>query len=355
MNGQSIRTFLSANTPGGFVSLYEPFIKNKITYIIKGGPGSGKSSLMKKVASEAFSRKMFTEYIYCSSDPDSLDGVSIPDLNTILADGTPPHVLEPPVPGAAGGIVNLSCCWDEKKLRFARTDIEQLKEEISKCFSQCYKYLAAAGSVSADISDCVSQWLLNDKIEKYTGNFIKKHFYKNPDKNKGDTYKRFLSGVTPKGYITFKDTIYTLCDYVYVFTDRYQISSYILNIFADAAIKNGHDVYIFNDPIRPGEPEHLAIPSLNIAFVTSNKLHCFEPSKTHRINLKRFLNEDVDLSSNRLNFARRIQRMCIDKAIDAVKKAKALHDDLEEYYIDSMNFKEVNTITQNLTNFIFNA
>jgi Cdc6-like AAA superfamily ATPase len=48
--------FLGANTPYGFYSLfnelYNPDSDDKI-YLIKGGPGTGKSSIMKRVASEA--------------------------------------------------------------------------------------------------------------------------------------------------------------------------------------------------------------------------------------------------------------------------------------------------------------
>ena len=43
MNEMSVRTFLSANSPTGFWSLYPELLKDKKTYIIKGGPGTGKS------------------------------------------------------------------------------------------------------------------------------------------------------------------------------------------------------------------------------------------------------------------------------------------------------------------------
>ena len=36
-----------------------------------------------------------TEYILCSGDPDSLDGVHIPRLRTAIVDGTAPHGTAP--------------------------------------------------------------------------------------------------------------------------------------------------------------------------------------------------------------------------------------------------------------------
>ena len=93
---KDIKSFLGANTPNGFHSLfgqlYNPY-KDSRMYIIKGGPGTGKSSFMKKVAKAASSLALDTEQIFCSSDPDSLDGVIVPQLGLCIADGTAPHVI----------------------------------------------------------------------------------------------------------------------------------------------------------------------------------------------------------------------------------------------------------------------
>ena len=181
MNGKTIRTFLGANTPNGFFSYYEPFIEGKKAYIIKGGPGTGKSSFMKKVAAEAVNRNYFTEYAYCSSDYESLDGVFVPDLNLILADGTPPHILEPAVPGVLGGIINLSGFWNEKKLEASAEDILDLKKRISASFARCYSYLSAAGSIREDISVTTSEHLQKEKADRYIKNLCAKNFPKKQD------------------------------------------------------------------------------------------------------------------------------------------------------------------------------
>ena len=89
---EPLRYFLGANTPAGFVSKFDGFydcLDGWRVFILKGGPGTGKSTLMKKVA-EAVDCEC--EYIYCSSDPRSLDAVIFNDLKTAIADGTAPHV-----------------------------------------------------------------------------------------------------------------------------------------------------------------------------------------------------------------------------------------------------------------------
>ena len=89
-----VRFYLGANSPAGFYSLYDQLIDPAVAetiIILKGGPGCGKSSLMRKVAQAAEDKGLSVEYIQCSGDPDSLDAVLIPAIKTALVDGTAPH------------------------------------------------------------------------------------------------------------------------------------------------------------------------------------------------------------------------------------------------------------------------
>ena len=86
--------FLGANGPKGFVSLYREFCSpdsGNFLWVIKGGPGCGKSTLMKRVAAAAEERGLQVEYIRCSGDPDSLDAILLPEKKTAIVDGTAPH------------------------------------------------------------------------------------------------------------------------------------------------------------------------------------------------------------------------------------------------------------------------
>ena len=124
-----IQYFLGANSPQGFYSLYDqllpPETANAI-YIIKGGPGCGKSTLMRQVAAQAAQAGETAEYILCSGDPDSLDGVVLPRLKAALVDGTAPHVIEPKYPGVVEQYVNLGVCYD-------REGLQAVREELQSC------------------------------------------------------------------------------------------------------------------------------------------------------------------------------------------------------------------------------
>ena len=109
MENNRIVWFLGSNSEHGFHSLYDGFCAGDGDFlrVIKGGPGTGKSSFMRAIGRAAEEAGHEVEYILCSGDPDSLDGVYIPDLHTGYADGTAPHILDPAVFGADGDYLNI--------------------------------------------------------------------------------------------------------------------------------------------------------------------------------------------------------------------------------------------------------
>ena len=69
-NRKPLHFFLGANTPQGFVSRFDQLAnpaEGWREFVLKGGPGTGKSSLMRKVAEHTAGRCGQIELIHCSS------------------------------------------------------------------------------------------------------------------------------------------------------------------------------------------------------------------------------------------------------------------------------------------------
>ncbi len=95
--------FPGNNTSRGFFSYYDYILlqeKAKKIYIIKGGPGVGKSTFIRQSAEDLADEGYDVEFMHCSSDPESLDGMVVPALSVAMIDGTAPHVVDPKNPGA---------------------------------------------------------------------------------------------------------------------------------------------------------------------------------------------------------------------------------------------------------------
>ena len=102
--------FVGANSGEGFRNLFPEILDLEDTYdfmILKGGPGVGKNTFMREIGRTMEQAGTPVEYLWCSGDPDSLDGVVLPELRCAVADGTSPHVLEPRYPAAVDRYVDL--------------------------------------------------------------------------------------------------------------------------------------------------------------------------------------------------------------------------------------------------------
>ena len=145
-----IQYFLGANAPGGFFSLYDQLLppeQAQVIYILKGGPGCGKSTLMRRIGGWAGEAGLETECILCSGDPDSLDAVILPGLGAAIVDGTAPHVVEPKYPGAVERYVNMGDCYDGEALRPLKGEIMDCMRGYKGCYQRAYRCLDAAAEI----------------------------------------------------------------------------------------------------------------------------------------------------------------------------------------------------------------
>ena len=86
--------FVGANSGEGFRNLFSEMVDIENTYdfmVLKGGPGVGKNTFMREIGRTMEEAGTPVEYLWCSGDPDSLDGVVLPELRCAIADGTSPH------------------------------------------------------------------------------------------------------------------------------------------------------------------------------------------------------------------------------------------------------------------------
>lgn len=124
--------FFGANTPYGFKGylddLYDPFRDEVL--LIKGSPGSGKNTIMKKVLEKLETENIPCEEIHCSSDPDSLDGIIAPSINKCIFDATAPHIMEPKYWGICETVIDLSHCLERSILN---RNHEKLFFLLDKC------------------------------------------------------------------------------------------------------------------------------------------------------------------------------------------------------------------------------
>jgi len=65
--------------------------------------------------------------------------------------------------------------------------------------------------------------------------------------------------------------------------------------------------------------------------------------------LKKFLDSEiVNANKNKLAFVKKMCKALFDEVSDLLTSEKALHDELEQYYIDAMDFDRLNKQAEQL-------
>jgi hypothetical protein len=91
--------FFGAGTPAGAMDYIENLTADTSSrYLLKGRPGTGKSTLLRKLAAASGDRGLDTEVYSCAFDSNSLDMILWPELDLCLFDSTAPHLYEPSRP-----------------------------------------------------------------------------------------------------------------------------------------------------------------------------------------------------------------------------------------------------------------
>ena len=340
MQENTEKYFLAANSCRGFVSEFASNCDSEYhTYIIKGGPGTGKSSFMKKVFECSNKDAVLCP---CSSDPDSLDAIIIKESKIMLLDGTAPHTVDPKYPAVCEEILNFGEFWDSEKLK-RKAEIIEITDRNKALHKTASRYIVAAGELLEDNYKTAAA-CCNFKKCKAFAEKLCKGFFTKTNRSPKETV-RFLSGITPKGFVSFPETV-TKNDNVIIFEDDFfAVSSFILKYIRDKAIQNGYEIITLKNPFFPELIDHIIIPELSLCFATENRFISFN-CDTRRLHSRRFYDSHLlHQSKNRIKFNRRTADELLQSAYFTLNEAKKVHDELEKHYINAMNFEKLNNFT----------
>lgn len=335
--------FLGSNTAQGFYSLYDNFTDSAagdFLWIIKGGPGCGKSSFIKKISDAALMAGMPVEYIHCSGDPDSADGVYLPTLKAGYVDGTSPHTADATYPAASEMYLDIGQFYDHNALRPYLPQIHQLNADYKSLYARAYELLSAAGG--ADIRNLPMLVAPSEKAAaaRRADGIIIREFGKREAETTTTGKQRFLSAFTCKGIVSMYDNIYKTYDRIYAFDDMYGLADVALRRIYSAACRRGINVIVCRDPVLPERIQAVLVPEQSLAFLSVTPPH--EADVYRHIRLDALIDRDR-LSDHRIEVRRsaRLHRDLLDEAQRSLAQAKRLHDELEAIYNPHVDFAGV--------------
>lgn len=340
--------FADGNTAQGYIDYYRSNLQGlDRIYILKGGPGTGKSTLIKSVAEFCIDKGLNVDCIHNTLKKDELDGVIAPSLKLAVVDGTLPHVVEPRVPGAVEEYVNLGAAWDSGKLRSHKTEIEGIFKKISQLYEKAEKSFAEALTI-------------HDEWEKY---YIKNMDYSKANKLIEETVNlivgdkraekaavikdRFFGASTPDGPFDYIGNITSGLSKRYFIKGRPGTGkSTLLKKLVSVSAERGFDVEIYHCAFDAKSLDMVLLPELDLCIFDSTAPHVYEPSKP--------TDEVIDMYEKCVKrgtdekYVREIQgvnaryKLTVSRGTEALKEIVKQLDELKKYYVDAMDFDKVN-------------
>lgn len=343
--------YAGGNTAKGFYDLFESNMQGlENIYLLKGGPGTGKSTMIKKLADAWVEQGYSMEQIHCSSDNDSLDGLIIPALQFGIFDATAPHVLEPKAPGAIEQYVNLGVAWDHTKLKENKDEITTLQTKISAAFQTAYDRFAEGLRIHDYLEDIYIKEMDFDKADQIADELIQTILLNKTSVHGNAIVRhRFFGASTPDGVVDFIPSI------TEELTKRYFIKgragtgkSTLLKKVAAAAESRSFDVEMYHCGFDPESIDMVVIRELGVCVFDSTDPHEYFPERQG--------DEIVDLYEqtitpgtdekyeSAITYYTKSYKQRMKEGITSLKEAKALRDKLEDIYIDAVDFKVINEI-----------
>jgi len=322
--------FAGANTERGFVGCYADMANEwelERLYIVKGGPGTGKSTLIREAA-EAAERAGFpvTRYL-CGSDPGSLDGAVFDGRIAVVA-GTAPHTLDMDFPGAASELFDCSRFWDGGMLEARREEIVFHGEAKREAYRGAYRYLAAAGKLLAEEETLAAECFDFDKAARAVQRLAKKIRPGTGKEGEKRTLRRFTHAVTMRGNC-FVPTLTAGAESVYAVEDAMGTAPLFLNLLEGVLAEEGipHLAGMF-----PIGGRIFGIRAGSAAFRYGEAREGEIP-----VRMTRFLTGDASLRG-RLRRAEKIAGSALDGAVSRLSGAAEHHFALEEIYRSAMDY-----------------
>jgi len=338
--------FLGANSGEGFRSLYDGFCRSDgdMLYLIKAGPGGGKSGFMRRIGEKAEGLGHNVEYILCSGDPDSLDGLYIPDMKLGLVDATAPHATEPRCFGYDSYYVNLG--------QFCRRAddprIIDYQQRYRSYYTGAYAYLRAASELRKAIVTQNTDAEVIRKCRYRAKSAVIRELGKNSVSAECTVKRRFISAISCKGCLTLTDTVNKLCKRIYLIDDRFGLAHIYLDTVINETKTRCSEIIVCPSPLLPDMPEAVILPECSLGFVSSSVMKCDKPYRHVRL--------DALISGGSTKAHRdseRLFRELIVKAVSELSQAKEDHDRLEALYRPYIDYDSLTRFTDETIELLF--
>lgn len=335
--------FAASNGRYGFVNYFDKiFSPDELDtiYIIKGGPGTGKSTFIKKLGEYAESLGCRADYYLCSSDPDSFDGVIFDHCGKKIAviDGTSPHVTDAKYPAACEKILNFTESLSEEILRQRKTEIADESARMKECYRRAYAFFDIAGRAHDLRLGACERAYKRDKAEAFI-----QRFFRGFRSGAGNSASAEQCAVCHKGRVRLQ-TLANEASTIYFLSEHYGAEQFFLAHIYEYAKAHRIPAVVSHSAVFANCVDSVFFYDAAVlvaVLAEGDERECLGASK--KINTARFA--DAEMIKAEREFIRgafKLEEAAVQRGIVQMSLAKKHHDALERIYGSAADFDGIN-------------
>ncbi len=337
--------FLGTNSPGGYITRFNDLIESNEyhCYILKGMPGIENRAVLEHISRRFRHREREVEHYYCSNTEGKLDAIVMECSKIIVVDGTIPHTFQTVIPGIFHTEISLADCYDSAALMDHKDEIVACFLESRAAEKRCRRFLSACCALSNDTYTIASECVDLNKAQGFINRLCRKILPKGK-KESGKEHYRQLCAITPKGYSDFIDDNLHEYDSIYQLNcDNFVMPDLLLKGIAALTLRSGIDIIISDNPVfGTNIKEHILIPGIKTAFVTSHFMNDVDIDDAIQINCKRFYDmAELSKKRKRLNFNKKAINQLFGEAVKSLAISQSHYKRLGGYYSPICNEKKL--------------
>ena len=170
--GVTYDRYLGAATPVGSKDYVINLTDGLKRYFIKGRPGTGKSTMLKKIGKELTAKGYDVEVYHCGFDPNSLDMIICRSLEIAIFDSTSPHEYFPDKDGDEIIDVYKEAVNEGTDEKYTK-ELSEIKKRYKEKVAGGTKYLALAKVIVDKIEAVYAKAFKEEEAEKIVKKYLK--------------------------------------------------------------------------------------------------------------------------------------------------------------------------------------
>lgn len=338
--------FTSSYTSQGFYTFIPELINGlKKVYILKGAPGTGKSTFIRLLGEMMSEQGGEVEFWISAMDSVTPDGIYLPQFEIAVVNGSLPVSIDPRYPGVREHIINLGEYWDEEIIDSHRLEIINLIDEMTLAREQACKCIKESSKVKAEIRQLNAQFINMENLSGLTQRIASEIFT-----NQAGEKHYFAGALTVDGLVDYVHSLSQGCQKRYIFKGPTGSGkSMLIGELARQARERGYFLEYYHCGLELEDLTMVIIRNLQVALIEVGNMEI--PAKPWDIvaDLSECL-DDVEIGDliegNNSNY--RIFERLLLEAQQQLELSNQRNKALKKIYAGAMDFAKLDQIRHKL-------